>query len=311
MTISHHIERFMGLPVRNFAPGDEVPLSGEIAYRLAVDYEAHEDGQTLAGLLTSLLALHGAAGVRALVVGDWGNAAAESAATAIAALAERGPRLPALRGLFFGEMIVDECEISWIQQADLSPLWAAFPSLEVLRVRGGEGLSLGAMALLHLTQLGIEAGGLDRRVVQQLCAAELPALEHLELWLGTDEYGGNVTLEDLRPILDGTLFPKLAYLGLRNSEMADEIAEALVKAPIVRRIHTLDLSLGNLTDRGAKALLALPTDTGLRQLDIHHHYVSPGLVDQLSARGLEVNASDAQEPDEDDGELYYYIAVSE
>jgi hypothetical protein len=31
--------------------------------------------------------------------------------------------------------------------------------------------------------------------------------------LGTDDYGGDATVEDLAPILAGNLFPKLTYLG--------------------------------------------------------------------------------------------------
>jgi hypothetical protein len=55
----------------------------------------------------------------------------------------------------------------------------------------------------------------------------------------------------------------------------------------------LDLSLGALTDRGAEALLAAPGLARLKKLDIHHHFVSPALVQRLMALGIQVDARDS------------------
>jgi hypothetical protein len=105
----------------------------------------------------------------------------------------------------------------------------------------------------------------------------------------------------------------------------------------MERLRVLDLSLGNLGDRGAEALLSIPGltrrerlgiphrqltfDFGpaepagltrLEKLDIHHHYVSPGLVERLQALGIEVDAGEAREPeDPDDPDAHRYIAHSE
>jgi hypothetical protein len=145
-------------------------------------------------------------------------------------------------------------------------------------------------------------------VVREVCAADLPALEHLELWLGSENYGGDATLEDLAPILSGRLFPRLTYLGLRDCEWADDLAVALVDAPILARIKALDLSLGNIGDRGALALATAQVAAGLESVDIHHHYVSDEAVAKLMARGPRINANDRKElRDEEDR----YIAVSE
>ena len=51
----------------------------------------------------------------------------------------------------------------------------------------------------------------------------LPALEHLELWLGTDEYGADTEVADLKNILQGKNLPSLRHLGLRNSEITDRM----------------------------------------------------------------------------------------
>jgi hypothetical protein len=175
-------------------------------------------------------------------------------------------------------------------------------------VRGGNGLDLGSLALPRLRTLVLESGGLPGKIVQQVAAANLPDLEHLELWLGTDEYGGDFTLADLAPILAGDRFPKLRYLGLRDSLDADDVAAAVARAPITERIRVLDLSLGALGDEGAQALLESPAVARLEKLDIHHHYCSEGMVAKLTRLGIDVDASDTQDEEEDSGR---YIAVSE
>ncbi len=44
-----------------------------------------------------------------------------------------------------------------------------------------------------LVALTIESGGLPAAVVREVASAHLPALEHLELWLGEENYGGDAT----------------------------------------------------------------------------------------------------------------------
>src|SRR5262249_44728682 len=98
---------------------------------------------------------------------------------------------------------------------------------------------------------------------------------------------------------------------LRDSQIADEIAAALVQAPILKRLEVLDLSLGTLSDEGAEALLRAPDLRSLKKLDIHHHYCSLEVVARLEALGIEVDASDRQEPHVFQGEESRYVAVSE
>ncbi|MFN8537746.1 MAG: hypothetical protein U0232_09760 [Thermomicrobiales bacterium] len=193
----------------------------------------------------------------------------------------------------------------------MSPLLAAYPRLEYFGVRGGNSLSFGELRHDALQTLIVESGGLSGAVVREVAGAELPALRHLALWLGTENYGADATLDDLAPILSGEQFSKLEYLGLRDSEMADAIAAAVAHAPILERIAVLDLSLGTLSDEGAAALAASPAVARLRKLDIHHHYCSDEAVAQLEALGIELDASDPQEVDEFEGEYYRYVAVGE
>ncbi|WP_243709348.1 STM4015 family protein [Micromonospora sp. 15K316] len=249
--------------------------------------------------------------VESLVVGAWGYAAFNPAP--IAQLCAAAPRLPALRALFLGDMTSEECEVSWMKVGDVSQLLAAFPSLEVLRVRGGEDFRFSPVRHPRLRELAVESGGLSREFVGAVLDSELPALSDLELWLGTSNYGGDTTPADLAPLLAGERFPQLRRLGLRNAEIADEVAQALTSAPVVRRIERLDLSLGTLGDEGAAALLAGQPLTHLAGLDLHHHFMSDEVAASVVAAlpGVQVDVSDRQEPDEYGGETYRYTAVSE
>lgn len=311
MTISEHGEEFAGLPIQVFSPGEgTLDLSGT-APRLSVDELFDDDpGARMAALLDRLLADPGAGQVKALVIGQWwaSDVPELNSSALVAALSASSDRLPALRALFLGDITSDECEISWINQSDVTPLLTAFPALAQLRVRGGNGLAFGPVRHEALKALVIESGGLSGDVVRSVAASDLPNLEHLELWLGVEDYGGDATVEDLAPILSGAAFPRLKSLGLRDCEFADALAAALADAPVLRRIETLDLSLGTLGDDGVVALLAGGHLAGLRKLDIHHHYVSDEVLDGLKALGIELDAGDRQDPDYEFGR---YVAVSE
>jgi hypothetical protein len=279
---------------------------------LRLSYEAHEAGTTFTDLYARFLNERAVGDVEALVIGMWNQVMeGDTAERVVENLVSARDRLPVLKALFMGDITYEENEISWIEQTDISPLFTAFPLLEALGVRGGNGLGLGRPSHPKLKSLIVETGGLPQHVVRQVCGADLPALEHLELWLGSDDYGGDATVADLAPILSGRLFPRLTSLALRDCEWADDLAVALADAPILARIKSLDLSLGNLSDRGALALAAAPAATGLQSIDIHHHYVSDAAVAKLNALGPRINAQDRKEPDRWDDEEHRYIAVSE
>ena len=49
---------------------------------------------------------------------------------------------------WLGDILSEECEISWLYQADLTELLAAFPNLEHFRSRGGR--DLGRFSTIHV-----------------------------------------------------------------------------------------------------------------------------------------------------------------
>ena len=308
--IDENLQTFAGKPVKDFELTATELHPADEAYRLRVGWDMSNGA--FDELFDRLLAIPGADRIEALVIGDWGNAAeGGSSRSVVEKLVEVKDRLPGLKALFIGDLVGEESEISWIIQSDLSPLWTAYPGLTEFGVRGGEGLRLAPMSMPHLKTLVIETGGLPAEVVADVIAADLPELEHLDLWLGEENYGGDASIADLQPLLDGGLFPGLRWLGLRNSAISDDIAVALTGAGVIAQLDTLALSLGALSDQGVAALAANTALKSLKTLDIHFHYASPEALAKLDALGIEVDTSDPQEADEDDGEVYRYIFVGE
>lgn len=308
MSIYEHLTALYGDSVVDWDPSAPDPSYSTYRISLAYDDEGERWTDRFAGFLDAVPGER----VRGLVVGAWEEMfeAGASARIVEALVAARG-RLPNLRALFVGDIVSEECEISWIQQTDLSPLFGAYPALEYFCARGGTGLQLGALRHQQLKTLVLQSGGLPAAVTRAAIGADLPSLEHFELWLGTPDYGGDTALADLEPLLAGQCFPRLRTLGLRDSEIADQIAAALATTPVIERLQTLDLSLGTLSDEGAAALLASPAVARLAKLDIHHHYCSDAMVARLKQLGIELDAGDPQEPDEDDGTVWRYVAVGE
>jgi hypothetical protein len=303
---SEHLGTFGGKSVVDFQLGGGFESPERNVPRLRVEYDAEE---TAVDLLRDLLATGVADRLTGLVIGAWSGEMYDVAPTdIIAAMVAAADQLPSLAALFLGDVTYEENEISWIHQTDLSPLWEAFPRLEIFGARGSQGLSLGKLHHDRLTSFTIESGGLPRSVVQEVGKSQLPELEHLELYLGTSNYGGDATIDDLEPILAGQLFPKLKYLGLRDSEIADDVAKAVAKAPVLERIEVLDLSLGTLGDEGAKALLESPAVKQLKKLDLRHHYMSDKIMRRFSALGVVVDVSEAAGEGEADDR---YVSVGE
>lgn len=311
MAISDHLQEFAGKPVENWTP-EGLSDPANVLPRLALEYDDHDQNVKWTDKFSEFLEHSDASQVTGLVIGAWDYdfSGGDSSEVVEAVVAAR-ERLPKLTALFFGDITYEECEMSWIQQSDVSPLFEAFPLLETFGVRGGNNLSFGALRHDKLRHLAIQTGGMDAEIARSVFASQLPALQRLELWLGDSGYGATLTADDLAPLLNGELFPHLRELGLRNAQIADELARVVADAPILKRLDVLDLSLGALTNEGAEALLESPGVRKLRKLDIHHHFCSPECVEKLRALNIEVNADDPQKADEYDGIIYRYIAVGE
>ncbi|NEZ63990.1 HEAT repeat domain-containing protein [Leptolyngbyaceae cyanobacterium CCMR0082] len=310
-----HTTRFANRTVQEFQHDQSLANPQNTAYALRCDYD---DDESLVEVLQQLVNRPEATDIEALVLGLWqgdGDVCTEESSTAklVSTLAEINDRLPNLKALFIGDITYEECEISWLQQSDMSPLLLAYPQLEILQVRGGTGLTFTTPAKHdYLKALILETGGLSRDTVYQIYNWKLPALEHLEFWFGSDNYGGDCWEQDLEPVLDNLCFSNLAYLGLRNSKFTNELIERLVKSALLPRLRVLDLSLGTLSDAGATELLASPAIRDLEILNVSESYLSDALIEQLTTLGMQIIADgQRQEEEDEDPEFRRYCVVSE
>lgn len=312
MSIGEHIEEFAGYPIFEWNPEETLDDPENTLVKISVNWDEVDEGLTWVDRFVEFLELPEAAVVPGIVVGAWEEMAEGGTTESIVQmLVNAREQLKALHVIFFGDITFEECEISWIVQTDMNPLFEAFPNLTHFAVRGGGGLSLGTINHENLRELVIEAGGLGLDVVQQVLNAKLPRLERLELWLGDSNYGSNSSVDDLKPLFENTLFPRMTYLGLKNCEYTDDIAVAIASAPVLNQLDCLDLSMGTLSDRGALALLNSPFIGKLKKLDLSHHYCSNDVMAKLSKLPLEVDLSEQKEADDDGEDSYRYVAVGE
>ncbi len=285
MGVGGHLSRFAGKRVVEFKKGTSHD-PGDVIFRIRVDWDDRLDWVDKFSALLDLPDIEKTSG---LVVGSWTkDDPSIGPEKIIAAIVASREKLPQLDALFLGDITSEENEVSWIWQDDVSPLLTAFPNLKILRVRGIGGLSFGGLNHAHLQHLAIECGGLPRSILQEVIDSHLPALEHLELWLGDSNYGFNFEVSDLQPLFEGKNFPKLTYLGLRNAEITDEIARAIADAPILDQLDTLDLSMGTLGDEGALALFDAPRIRKLKRLNLNNHYCSDEMVEKMENLPLDV-----------------------
>lgn len=305
MTINENLSEYAGYRVVPWNPGDPLGDTATTIHRISNEWD---DEMAWVDKFRAFLALPGVGESRGFVVGWWGQEESdEPSGPVVEALASAHAGLPKLHALFFGDVTYEENEVSWIQNSSMAPLLAAYPQLTHFGVRGGNDLSLGRLDSPVLRELIVQAGGLSAEVVREIMTAKLPALEHLEIYLGTDNYGATSSADDLTPILDGKLFPNLKYLGLKNSDYQDQIAQMIVNAPVLDGLETLDLSMGVLTDEGGQALLGSEKIRKLKKLDLQHHFFTPDMIAKVGALGPIVDLSDAQNPEDE----WRFVALGE
>ena len=302
MAISQHLQHWLGNPLVDFQ--GELADPSATAYALRVGYDDPPFGETFQRLLNTA----GVERLRSLVIGTWADEMYDcNSSIVVDLLVQHRERLPGLRNLFLGEITYDEFEISWIVQSDMAPLLRAFPSLEWLTVRGGTSLAFTYLDHPHLRGLVVETGGLPSTTLTQIVHGSLPQLEHLEVWLGSDNYGGDSSVDDLQPILNDR-FPRLRGLGLCNSEYAPAIVEALARSAVLDRLQELNLSRGNLDDTSAQVLLRNARFRSLKVLDLSDNYLSEAFLEHLRTLLPRVISEGQRDPEEDDGDRYCSVS---
>jgi hypothetical protein len=198
-------------------------------------------------------------------------------------LARHAP--PTLRVLHLGDFTYpSESDISAYDIGDISPLWPSLMRLRKLIVQGAQ-IGLGELELPSLEHLEIRTGGLPSGAARSIARAVLPSVRQLEIWFGSPSYSGRATLDDIRPLLAREDLPALESLGLRNAVFTDRLCAALIDSPLLRQLRRLDLSMGCMTDEGARRLASNgPAVARLERLEVSDNYLTDAGLGRLEAR---------------------------
>ncbi len=287
-------------------------INDEHSKTYTYDYGEYENGKGPDTMVEDILADPDFAKLDYLVIGSWGSAYEDGCQEIIDGIVEHADQFSHITKLFIGNMDYEECEVSWIIQGNYSCLWAAMPQLKELTIMGSTDLELGQISHENLESLEIICGGLPEYVVQSIQDAHLPSLKKLMLYIGIEDYGFDGNGDTIRRLLDKADFPNLEYLGLADSEIQDEVAEIVLHSRFIDQLHTLDLSMGTLTDKGGALLLEkLPYYGNLKKLDLHYHYLSEEMEQKLAKLPMEVDVSERNKPDSYRGHIYMTPMMTE
>jgi len=186
-------------------------------------------------------------------------------------------KLQNLTGLFFGEVNWDENENSFFEEnADFGLLIKGLPNLEIFKIRAGFKLEFSTLNHSKLKALTVYANG---QVFDAIANANLPNLEHLELWTEDETvksiqnaYRGNNKKNHL---------PSLKYLGVRKCFVANDLTVQMQGDQILKQIETLDLSEGLFSNIGAQAFLENSDMLLLKKINLNHNYIADELAEKL------------------------------
>jgi hypothetical protein len=215
--------------------------------------------------------------IQMLSIGMWGEYSDFSDATTIIEwLSTNSKILPFLKAIYLGDIEQNELEVSWIYLSDITPAIVAYPNLNHWQSKGMAKLQLTPFIHHHLSSFVLVTGGLRDQIIRNLWKCKLTNLSHLEIWLGTEEYGADWNVETFEPFFtpeENGIFPKLQYLGLRNASNINSLCGPLVQSSVAKRIRVIDLSLGELGNVGAQELLKLNEFSVLELLELGHHCI--------------------------------------
>jgi Ran GTPase-activating protein (RanGAP) involved in mRNA processing and transport len=276
------------------------------------DWEQYEEGKGSASMIKEILEDPEFEQVTDLVIGCWGNPCEEDCQQILNGIADNADKFAHVEKLFVGDMDYEECEVSWIIQGNYQALWKAMPRLKELTIKGSTDLELGDVSHEALESLTIICGGLPVSVMESVQNAKLPNLKKLVLYIGIDNYGFDGDGDCVRTLLEKSDFPRLEYLGIEDSEIQDELAEIVLESKYMKQIRTLDLANGTLTDKGGRLLLEkLPQYPNIKKLDVHYHYMSENMVEELETLPVEIDASEFNEPETYGGEIWMNAMLTE
>jgi hypothetical protein len=136
----NNVKTFAERKVKVFDPGIDIKDPMGKAYYLSVK-DWFTDDKDITYYFETFLQQPQADKVEALLFGEWlGCAIDRNSSIVIDTLVAAKDILTNLKAVFVGDIPQSKASISWILQSDISLILEAYPNLELLQVRGGEGL---------------------------------------------------------------------------------------------------------------------------------------------------------------------------
>jgi uncharacterized protein (TIGR02996 family) len=239
-----------------------------------------------------------------------GNLSDDNLQSLVDKLAEKAPA--SLRKLTLGDNID---QISWHHVGSIAALWPSVAQLKTLEIETGE-LEVGEPGQMNapaLERAVFVTGGMSPSCARGIATAQMPNIQHLEIYYGDPNYGGISTIDDVMPLLERADLTKLRYLGLKNSMFANDIARLVANAKVIKNLETLDLSLGAMTDEGAKHLAENAQGLAhLKTLDLKRNFLTPAGIELVKNLCPSVLTDGQEKPYErSNGELRYFVSVAE
>ncbi|MFZ6179156.1 hypothetical protein [Nannocystis pusilla] len=285
-----------------YDPALGLTLPEKIAWMVSVVRRPDDggDGEDDAGatwlrLLTALLRDPGAPRLRTLILADWTEYALDPWDVAfeegdpLPLMKRHAGRLAGLERLHIGAFPGELPPARGVCQG-IGPALAKLPALLRLDLHGEQGWELVPKAgHPRLRTLVMHVGEAADDPLEALIAAPFPALERLDLWLGS---GVAEALDEAEfaAALASERLPALRDLSLRGFE-APTLLDALVgQAP---RLSSLAITHApELGDEGLACLLTAPWLPRLRRLDLRGTGVSAERVAELAKQGPEIVGGD-------------------
>lgn len=241
-----------------------------------------------------------------LYVGDWNDDYCGSQ-DIIDSLILNAKEFKALKLLSIGDFSGDHYYVYQIVGANYNNLWGAFEDLEKLFIKGTDGLTLGDVKHNNLTVLTIKSAGLSSNVFKEISNAELPSLEDLEVYIGCEEYGYNLTLEELSTFINSlTRFEKLENLCIGNAETPTDVIKLIINSPILKQLKTLNFSKGILYDDSAQMILDnIEKFNHLNMILLTQNYFSKEMLEKLKSSNIQIYTTETFKPNVGNDTPYY------
>jgi hypothetical protein len=221
-----------------------------------------------------------------------------------------GYSIPTLRRLELGALDFShgETEVSWVALG--TGAGQTFDADRYTTTPNPMRLELGEIRMPELRAFSVHVTDLRRTQLESIVYASWPKLERLDVWFG-DRASSDCTPVDAVKLIESleTLPANLRSLGLGNAEFTDDLIEPLAESEVLRRLTTLDLSRGCLTDEGAAILR--DHDVAFRHLDrllLDKSHLSADGVARVEGICREVSVVGQRELLDDDGR---YVDVGE